>query len=90
MFSKLIASSSPCSSVKSGEKRRVKSLRQTIMEYFHYNALTRLSTCLIQNCGANITGKSPSAMKDHLLILHPDICEDIIRDFGDEAFDIRL
>lgn len=55
------------------------------MEYFHYNALTRLSTCLIQNCGANISGKSPSAMKDHLFMQHPEICDEIIHEFGDEA-----
>lgn len=82
--------SSSLPSIGSGEQRRANnSLRQVITSYFHYNGLTRLSTCLIQSCGSNITGKSPSAMKDHLVIQHPDICHEIVRDFGEDAFDVR-
>ncbi|CAL8099821.1 unnamed protein product [Orchesella dallaii] len=68
------------------DQRKLKSLRQTIMEYFHYNGLTRLSTCLIQNCASNISGKSPSVMKDHLVVCHLDVCETIAHEYGDEWF----
>lgn len=78
------------SSSSSRVKGKTKSLRQAVTENFHYNAITRLSTCLIGNCGASVTGKSGTAMKDHLIVHHHDICEHIISDFGDEAFELRF